>query len=177
MKKLIIICFFLLLSGCSSIAFDSDHATFVRVVDGDTFIATIDGTDEYVRLLLVDTPETKRNADEVQPFGEEASKLMENTFSKGDSINLEYGTELRDRYDRILAYAYTKDGDMFNEILLEEGLARVAYVFPPNDKYVDRFREIEAEAEKGKLGVWSINGYVTEFGFDSNAAKVNSEIR
>lgn len=47
-------------------------------------------------------------------------------FDKFDPIHLEYGTEKRDRYDRVLAYLYTDDGELFNELLIREGLARVA---------------------------------------------------
>lgn len=163
------IIFVLLLSGCGELSSEEQEAAFVRAVDGDTLIANIDGTEEYVRLLLVDTPETKHPKRSVQPFGPEASQLMKTTFSPSDPIEIEYGTEKRDKYDRILAYIYTEDGQLYNEMLLKEGLARVAYVYPPNDKYVERFRDIEAEAQEKKLGIWSIEGYVTERGFNSDA--------
>lgn len=130
----------ILLIGCSP---SENEASFVRVIDGDTLVATINGKEEYIRLLLVDTPETKHPDKEVQPFGPEASQLMKDTFSPSDSIQIEFGTEKRDKYDRLLAYVYTEDGNMFNKMLLEKGLARVAYVYPPNDKYVEEFREIE----------------------------------
>lgn len=170
MKKLFGALFLILmLIGCSDAFSTAQDTTFVRVVDGDTLIATIDGKEEYVRLLLVDTPETKHPKIGVQPFGTEASDLMNNTFSPSDPIVLEYGTEKRDKYDRILAYVYTQDGQMFNEMLLEAGLARVAYVFPPNDKHVGKFREVEGKAEEKALGIWSIDGYVTDRGFNSNA--------
>ncbi|MFD1907245.1 thermonuclease family protein [Paenibacillus rhizoplanae] len=80
-----------------------------------------------MRLILIDTPETKP----VQPFGPEASAfttklLMDNT------VRLEFDVSERDQYGRILAYAYVDD-KMVNELLLEKGLARVA-VFQPNVK-------------------------------------------
>lgn len=155
---------FILLIGCSP---DATKITFVRAVDGDTLIAMIDGKEEYIRLLLVDTPETKHPNKEVQPFGPEASELMKKTFSPSDPIYIEYGTEKRDKYDRLLAYVYTADDQMFNELLLEKGLARVAYVYPPNDKYIEKFREIESQAKNKAIGIWSINGYVTEKGFNA----------
>lgn len=153
-----------LLVGCVP---HENKVAFVRAVDGDTLVAMIDGQEEYVRLLLVDTPETKHPEKPIQPFGAEASELMKETFSPSDRIHIEYGTEKRDKYDRLLAYVYTEDGHMFNQLLLEKGLARVAYVYPPNDKYVDQFREIESEAKKEKIGIWNINGYVTEKGFNA----------
>jgi micrococcal nuclease len=45
-----------------------NNTTFVPVVDGDTLIANIDGKEEYVRLLLVHTPKTKRSEREIQPI-------------------------------------------------------------------------------------------------------------
>lgn len=159
-----------LLFGCAP---SENAATFVRVVDGDTLIATINGEEEYIRLLLVDTPETKHPDKEVQPFGPEASELMKKTFSPSNPIKVEFGTEKRDKYDRLLAYVYTKDGLMFNKVLLEKGLARVAYVYPPNDKYVEEFHEIESEAKNKKIGIWSIDGYVTEKGFNAKAVPVS----
>src|SRR5690625_5190273 len=143
---------------------------FVRIVDGDTLIANIDGKEEYVRLILVDTPETKHPKQPVQPFGSEASAFMEHTYKPSDTIQLEYGPEKRDIYDRILAYVYTEDGDMFIKLLLKKGLARVA-VYPPNDKYVDEFRKLEQQAKKQKIGIWSIDGYVTEDDFTMDAIK------
>ena len=50
---------------------------------------------------------------------------------------------------------------MFNEMLLEKGLARVA-VYPPDVKYVDRFREIEKEAKRKGVGIWSVENYALE---------------
>ncbi|WP_163970836.1 thermonuclease family protein [Oceanobacillus halotolerans] len=166
MKKLIFFVF-LILVACSSPHNEKQEVTFIRIVDGDTLIAEVDGQEEYIRLLLVDTPETKKQDEAVQPFGPEASKLMENTFSPNDTIVLENGSSERDNYDRILAYVYTEDGQMFNEMLLAKGLARVAYVFPPNDKYVEKFREIEKKAKKKQIGIWSIEGYVTDEGFST----------
>ena len=171
MYLLLLLLISILLTSCSSTQPDNLHeATFVRIVDGDTLIANIDGKEEYVRLILVDTPETKHPKQPVQPFGPEASAFMEQTYKGSDIIQLEYGPEKRDIYDRILAYVYTEDGEMFNELLLKKGLARVA-VYPPNDKYVDEFRKLEQKAKKQKIGIWSIDGYVTEDDFNMDAIK------
>ncbi|WP_404452404.1 thermonuclease family protein [Virgibacillus necropolis] len=167
-KSLVSLLLFVLLIGC--VPNTSKHdVTFIRVVDGDTLLVNINGKEEYIRLLLVDTPETKHPDKEVQPFGPEASQLMKDTFSPSEPIRIEYGSEKRDKYDRLLAYVYTKDGQMFNKMLLEKGLARVAYVYPPNDRYVESFREIESKAKRKEIGIWSIDGYVTEDGFNLDA--------
>ena len=58
------------------------------------------------------------------------------------------------------------DGENFNLHMVEEGWARVAYVYEPNTKYVDEFREAEQRAKEKGLNIWSIDGYVTENDFD-----------
>lgn len=62
-------------------------------------------------------------------------------------VQIELDVSERDKYGRLLCYLYI-DGKMFNEILLEQGYARVAYVFAPNTKYVDQFRAIQDKARE-----------------------------
>lgn len=69
-------------------------------------------------------------------------------------VNLKFGIQERDKYGRLLAYVYLKDGTMINELLLEKGLARVA-VFPPNTEFVDEFHDIESQAKKENKGIWN----------------------
>ena len=146
-------------------------ATVVRVVDGDTLKATVDGKEETVRLILVDTPETVHPSKPVQPFGPEASDFAKETL-EGKEVELELDVSERDQYGRILAYVWIGD-KMFNEMLLEKGLARVS-VFPPDVKYVDRFREIESKARQKGIGIWSIENYATEEGYNETSEKQNN---
>jgi micrococcal nuclease len=69
---------------------------------------------------------------------------------------LETDVELRDRFDRLLAYLWL-DGELFNETIVEEGYAVVA-TFPPNVKYVDRFLAAERRARQAGHGLWSACG-------------------
>jgi endonuclease YncB( thermonuclease family) len=48
------------------------NATVTRVIDGDTFDVWMNETKETVRLLGIDTPETKDPRKQVQCFGREA---------------------------------------------------------------------------------------------------------
>ncbi|MCB5933858.1 thermonuclease family protein [Caldibacillus thermoamylovorans] len=135
----------------------------MNVVDGDTMdIQFENGKEERVRLVLVDTPETKHPTKPVQPFGPEASAFTKEMLA-GKNVQVELDVQERDQYGRILAYVYI-DGKMFNELLLEKGLARVA-VFPPNTRYVDEFYAIQKKAQEAKLGIWSIEDYVTDNGY------------
>ena len=123
------------------------------VIDGDTFECMIDNKKEKVRLLLVDTPETVHPTKGEQPFGKEASDFTKE-FLTGKEIVLKFDRQERDRYGRILSYVYVDD-KLFNELLLEKGLAQVK-IYKPNDKYADRFKAVERIAKEQKIGIWSI---------------------
>lgn len=142
------------------------EAEVLSVTDGDTFkVKFEDGSVDKIRLLLIDTPETKRANTPVQPFGPEASEYLTELLN-GQTVRIEMDMSERDPYSRLLAYVYLGD-EMVNEMLIAEGLARVA-VYPPNVKYVDQFRAIEKKAKSAKLGIWSIENYVTDRGYDTS---------
>ncbi len=164
--------FLFVLTACSSPS--TEHATkentlpakVDRVVDGDTLKVTVENREETIRLLLVDTPETKHPTKPVQPFGPEASKFAKDIL-EGKEIGLELDVSERDKYGRLLAYVWIGD-KMFNEMLLEKGLARVAYIYQPNVKYVDQFKEIQRNAQEKGVGIWSIEDYILEDGFNES---------
>ncbi|MHA6489141.1 thermonuclease family protein [Bacillus cabrialesii] len=156
----------ILLSGCQGVSSnhsgttektvdlsDKIEVTVSRVIDGDTFIADVNSTEERIRLILVDTPETVHPTKAVQPYGKEASAFSKKTL-ENQSVYLEYDQEKRDKYDRLLAYVFLKDGTSFNKILLEKGYARLA-VFPPNIKYKDEYKQAEEAAKNEKIGIWN----------------------
>jgi micrococcal nuclease len=134
-----------------------DHdasVTVSRVVDGDTIEVSpaVGGIDE-VRLIGIDTPETKDPAEGIEPYGPEASAFATDELS-GQSVDLEFDVEREDQYGRLLAYVYV-GGEMFNEVLLEEGYAQ-DYPYPPNTRYADRFEEAQEVARAGGLGIWGL---------------------
>lgn len=148
-------------------------ATVVRVVDGDTLEVTFAGRKETIRMLLIDTPETVHPDKPVQPFGPEASALVKGLMPAGSTIEVEKDVSERDKYGRYLAYVYV-GGKSVQELLLEKGLARVAYVYAPNVKYVDRYRAIQAKAQAAGVGIWSVENYVTAEGFSAGAKGTGS---
>lgn len=139
---------------------DKEVVTIDRVIDGDTVIVEFDnGQTERIRLLLIDSPETVHPEKEPQPFGEEASEYAKEILQEGKEVELEKGNPVRDNYDRLLAYIWI-DGHNFNQLMIEEGYARVAYVYEPNTKYLGEFEEAEQQAKKEGKNIWSIDGYV-----------------
>ncbi|WP_052520421.1 thermonuclease family protein [Aneurinibacillus migulanus] len=140
------------------------QATVTNIKDGDTIEVRLNGKKETVRFLLIDTPESVKPGVAPQPFSQEASKYVKKKLT-GKRVELERDiSDARDKYGRLLYYVYV-DGQSIQEDLLSKGLARVAYVSPPNVKHVDKYRAIQKEAQKAKLGIWSIEDYVQKDGF------------
>lgn len=136
--------------------------TVVRVVDGDTYVLNIDGTEKKVRLIGVDTPESVAPADyskENTEEGKEVSDIVKEKIQVGDILSVEYDVSQTDNYGRTLAYLYFEDGTMVQEWLLKNGYAQCMTV-QPNSKYAEHFAEIQHEAAENKVGLW--NGFFEE---------------
>lgn len=169
---LISICAFVLnIVGCSNIGQENDteykriEVELSQSYDGDTIAVIYNGSRESVRFLLVDSPETSHPRLGEQPYGKEAKEFTRSLVENAHKIELEFDIgPQKDKYDRLLAYVYV-DGKMIQEELLKEGLARVAYVYPPNTRYVDQFNAIQKEAQRKGLGIWEIENYAQEDGF------------
>lgn len=140
-------------------------------VDGDTVKVIYNGKEESVRFLLIDTPETNHPRLGKQPFGEEAKAFTTSMVQNAASLELEFDIgQKRDKYDRLLAYIYA-DGKSIQEELVKKGLARVAYVYPPNTRYVDPYQALQREAQKKGVGIWSIENYVQEDGYQKEVTE------
>lgn len=123
-----------------STAQTADRYKVLRVVDGDTFVIDYNGKEEKVRLIGIDTPESVHpDADRNTAAGLTASDYTKSLLN-GKSVELEFDVQQRDKYGRLLAYAYV-DSYMLNKKLLQDGYAVVA-TYPPNVKYVEEFKAI-----------------------------------
>ncbi len=129
--------------------------TVSRVVDGDTIEISpgINGIED-IRLIGMDTPETVDPGEEVEPLGPEASSFATEELT-GRSVGLEFDAEREDQYGRLLAYVYL-GGEMFNELLVEEGLAQ-AYPYDPNTRYEGRFAAAQEGARVAEIGIWGLS--------------------
>jgi len=132
-------------------SFDSSGPYRVkRVVDGDTLLLD-DGT--RVRLIGVDTPETKHPDQPVDPLGLQAAEFTRRHVA-GRFVTLKFDWERRDKYRRVLAYVYRRDWCL-NEELIRAGFSRAETRFPYSRRMKKRFRAAEAEAREHKRGLWS----------------------
>ncbi|QGG48499.1 thermonuclease family protein [Heliorestis convoluta] len=125
----------------------------VRVVDGDTAVILIDGKQERLRFIGIDTPETVHPTIGEEPYGREASDYTKQRL-EGRTFQLEFDVQERDRYGRLLGYIWLEE-ELFNETLVRNGFAEVT-TFPPNVKYVDIFKAAQEEARKEKRGIWGL---------------------
>ncbi|MFI5045119.1 MAG: thermonuclease family protein [Acidimicrobiales bacterium] len=131
------------------------NARVVRVVDGDTVVADLDGQEERVRLIGIDTPESVKQGSTVECFGKEASNHTKELLAEGTAVRIELDAEPRDRYDRLLGYVYrASDGLFVNLAIVRDGYGN-SYTFPPNVAHTDQFRDAAAAARDGGVGLWS----------------------
>ncbi len=133
----------------------TENATVDYVVDGDTVDMIIDGVKERVRLIGVDTPETKKENTPIQCFGPEATAFTQSLLPEGTSVYLERDVEARDIYGRLLAYAYLVDtGAFVNLELVRQGYAQLLTI-PPNVAHTSEFVDAARAAEAADVGLWA----------------------
>lgn len=147
--------------GCSSAASPDataasipGAATVVVVIDGDTVVLDIDGTEEHVRLIGIDTPEVfvdEGGAPEC--WGAEASAVTKSLLPRGTAVRLERDVVGRDDYGRLLAYVFLIDDQMVNETIVAAGAATPLSI-APNTAYAPRFVAAARAAEAAGLGLW-----------------------
>lgn len=148
--------FSLMLSSCSneSVSTAPNSATVQHVVDGDTIDISIGGKTERVRLIGINTPETKHPTKGVECFGPEASAYTEQLLPKGTTLRVERDVEARDKYGRLLLYVYIASNNVFvNLDLVMNGYAR-PMVFEPNTAHKADFAQAATQAELRNVGLW-----------------------
>lgn len=115
-------------------------AVVERIVDGDTLWVSIDqpesgplveAASHQVRVLEIDTPETKHPDRPVECWGPEATRFAEQTLPVGSKVWLVADRENTDRYGRFLRYIWTDQGSFFNYEAVRQGFAR-AVLYEPN---------------------------------------------
>lgn len=161
--------------------YDYNNILVIKVIDGDT-IELENG--ERVRLIGIDTPEmyesdklfrdvrrTGQDIRTIQKMGREAYEFTKQ-LCEGKKVRLELDLEKKDKYGRLLAYAYIDLGRVdllpllgyhytyeqgtsifVNATIIKSGFAYTMTI-PPNVKYADLFRKLYQEARENKRGLW-----------------------
>ena len=111
-----------------------------RVIDGDTFVSP----GGRVRLYGVDTPEVG------EPCSADATARLSQLA--GAAVRMESGPRLRDRYDRLLHYVYTMEGESIDERLIRDGLG---WAWRRDGQHRDILVALEEEARSvGRGCLW-----------------------
>ena len=133
----------------------SANAVIDFVVDGDTVDVIIGGRKERIRLIGIDTPETKKRNSPIECFGPEASAFTELLLPVGTPVYIERDIVNRDDYGRILGYVYRADDSIFvNYELMRHGFAQPLSI-APNDAFAELFADAARNAEADNVGIWA----------------------
>jgi micrococcal nuclease len=125
------------------------------VIDGDTVDVVIDGEEERVRLIGIDTPESRVDDGPPECFGPEAAAFTAELLPPGTDVRLERDVVARDDYGRLLAYVFRLDDDLFvNEAIVRQGYA-APLTIEPNDTFAAQFVAAASAAEDEDLGLWT----------------------
>lgn len=154
MKKivyLIIICLFFI----TNVNAESIKLEFSECIDGDTAEFIYNDEIIKVRMLAIDTPETVHPTKGEEPFGKDASNYTCDKISNANNIILEFddNSDKLDKYDRYLGWIFIDDSLLQKE-LIENGLAKVAYLYG-DYKYTEELQKAEKVAQEKKLNIWS----------------------
>ena len=149
------------------ISTDKEPAKIIRVVDGDTVKISLRNRNERVRLIGIDTPEsrdngkagfdaTRRHSDvnNILELGAEAANFVRKLLPPGTMVQVEFDATLRDKYDRLLVYLYLPNGQMLNLKIIESGYA-YPMTKPPNTRYAAKFQAAFKDAVHFRRGLWS----------------------
>ena len=142
-----------------------ESAKVSKVADGDTLNVKYKGKEESVRLIGIDTPESRINKKAkkdaqrtgedlktITAMGKEATNYAKSLVKPGDTVKMEFDVQKRDQYGRLLAYIYLPNGTMLNEEIVKAGYASPMTV-PPNVKYQQRLLKAYREARENGRGL------------------------
>jgi len=137
-----------------------------KVIDGVTFRAIMpDGSEEYIRFLGIDTPETIPSENTQEEYGNitnleclaewgEKAKEFTTSMLENRNVSIEFDSlaGMTGYYGRFLAYVYLQDDD-FAEILIEQGYARVYTEVDYTKK--SGYLEYQKSAIDNSTGLWA----------------------
>ena len=133
----------------------NDVRSVIKVIDGDTLLLS---PKETVRLIGVNTPETKDPKKPVECFGPEASEFTK-MMAEGKTVRLELDEANarqghKDVYRRrTLGYVYLEDGTLLNAEIIRQGYGRL--YTKARFRYRNEFRALERQASERGVGLWS----------------------
>lgn len=140
-------------------------ATVVEVIDGDTIKVDLNGQQQVVRLILVDTNEMT-SPDVVSRYYAESAKSYTNDVLLNKTVYLQPDVSPTDKYGNFLAYVWLAMPSSstptveeigyhcFNSLILENGYAKMA-TYPPDIAYSEFFKTRQEIAQTNSYGLWN----------------------
>ncbi len=165
LRKLVFILFILgIFSSVNSYA--KQKTTVTRIIDGDILQALYGEREKRIRLIGIDTPESRVNKKakrdsnmreqdikKIIEMGRKAKEYVDGLVKRGDLITIEFDAQERDKHGRLLCYVFLSNGRMLNEEILKAGYA-VILTIPPNVKYKEILLKAYEQAKDRKVGLW-----------------------
>ncbi len=141
----------------------TSDGTVTRIIDGDTIIVAIGGTDFHVRYIGMDTPESVKPNTPIEFMAKQATAANA-ALVEGKPVILERDVSETDRYDRLLRDVWVeRDGTL---VLVGLELVRTGYAqvttFPPDVKYVELLLAAQETARGSELGLWAPDAETTQ---------------
>jgi endonuclease YncB( thermonuclease family) len=130
--------------------------TVLEVIDGDTLDIDIpDGEhpDTRIRLMGVDTPETRHPTVALMYYGPEAAAFTTRlALGKKVTVLLDTVGDQRDRYGRLLAYLQLPDEKILNAEIIRNGYG-YAYLSYPHSEF-SAYKVLMQQAIDNQAGLW-----------------------
>ncbi len=128
-----------------------ENAKVKWVYDGDTLLLT---DKRKIRIIGIDTPETHHHKQRAEAYGAKARETLREKLKQSKyAIKLLYGKEKKDKYSRVLAHVFLKDGTNISAWLLEQGYAKTLAI-PPNVEFAHCYKDSEINAQQKNLNIW-----------------------
>jgi micrococcal nuclease len=141
---------------CDIDKFNGKSFKVINVVDGDTVdIDIADGKYKHtrIRLLGIDTPETKSPEYPEMYYGTQASQFVKKlVLGRKVMVVIDTIAEKRDKYGRLLAYIKLDDNRCVNEDIVQLGFGYADLRF--THSYFDKYEQLQNKAIKARVGLW-----------------------
>jgi micrococcal nuclease len=124
-------------------------------IDGDTIMVNMNGSEQTIRFIGIDTPETHKPNTPVQCYGPAAAAHTKAVIANaGGKVRLQSDalSSNRDRYDRLLRYVYLANGTNVNLLNVQQGYA-FYYPYFPYTKSA-QFESAQKQARAKDIGLW-----------------------
>ncbi|MFM6623738.1 MAG: thermonuclease family protein [Dolichospermum sp.] len=141
-----------------------------RVSDGDTLVLkSADGKNLTVRFACIDAPEIPHSQQEKRSkiskdvnqfaWGMKAKTRIRELIKRTDN-GVKLNITDTDHYGRKIAEVRLKDGTFLQQILLNEGLAKIYHPYLNKCPSQNILQQAEAKARQQRIGIWGDGKFV-----------------